>query len=227
MRSSIPAAIFLIGTTALALAACTAERVESGSTPSVARDDGAGSHHPVPAANGIVRHGDSFAMMSEQYTPRAGPYAATGASAWVPAAPPPAFVVSGPPPPADPPAPPPAAVANRQPAAPAASAPPVSEIARPEAAVPDAPAAAAPDPALRAAGLPLFNNFSCGACHAFADANAAGAIGPSLDNNPRLTREFAIDVIGNGRGAMPSFAGQLSTAEIATLADYLVQFSRK
>src|SRR5690606_29825557 len=130
-----------------------------------------------------------------------GPVVATGASAWVKPAPAPAFVATGAPPPADPPAPPPAAVANRQPASPAPARPPApaSAIARPEAAAP----AASPDPGVREAGLALFNNYSCGACHALADANAGGSIGPSLDRNPRLTRAFAIDVITNGRGAMP------------------------
>jgi sulfite dehydrogenase len=80
---------------------------------------------------------------------------------------------------------------------------------------------------LRTAGLALFNSASCGACHAFADAGASGAIGPSLDHNPRLDKPFAIDVMTTGRGAMPPFAGQLSGAEIATLADYLVAFRQK
>ena len=86
---------------------------------------------------------------------------------------------------------------------------------------------AAADPALRTAGLALFNGYSCGTCHAFADAGASGAIGPALDRNPRLTKAFAIHVISHGRGAMPSFEGQMSDAEIATLADYLVAFARK
>ena len=171
----------------------------------------------------IAPAGNSFASPSQQYIPRAGPYSATGASAWVPSAPPPAFVASGPPPPADPPAPDPIAAAVSRPPAPSAS-----EVVRPEAAAPDAPdAPAAPDPALRTAGLALFNNSSCGTCHAFADAGAAGAIGPSLDRNPRLSKAHAIDVISHGQGAMPSFAGQLSEAEIAALADYLAAFSRK
>ena len=40
-------------------------------------------------------------------------------------------------------------------------------------------AAAASDPA--AAGRQLINQFGCNACHALADANAVGAIGPKLD----------------------------------------------
>ncbi len=205
MRRPLPAALLFV-------AACTPNDLESGGK-AIASGEAAASNQP----GGVVRQGDSFALMSQQYTPRAGPFAATGASAWVTPAPIPAFVASGPPPAADPPAPDPIAAAISQAAAP--------EIARPEAAVPDAPAA--PDPALRTAGLALFNSSSCGTCHAFADAGASGSIGPSLDRNPRLDKAFAIDVTTTGRGAMPSFAGQLSDAEIATLADYLVAFTRK
>ena len=222
MRNPVLTASVVIGL-ALGVAACTAQSVESGVTAQADPDVHSASH-PLPAA-GFIRRGDSFATMAEQYTPRAGPYAATGASAWVRPAPPPAFVASGPPPPADPPAPPPAAVANRQPSP--APAPPASEVARPEAAAPDASAAAAPNPALRTAGLALFNSYSCSACHVLADAGAAGSIGPSLDRNPGLTRAHTINVITNGQGAMPAFAGQISDAEIAALADYIVAFSRK
>lgn len=206
MRRLIPAAMLLI-------AGCTTGDAESGTA--LASGERIASGQP-----GGVRQGASFASPSQQYIPRAGPYSATGASAWVPSAPPPAFVASGAPPPADPPAPDPIAAAISRPAAPAAS-----EAARPEATVPDAPAA--PDPAVRTPGLALFNNASCGTCHAFADAGAAGAIGPSLDRNPRLSKARAIDVISHGQGAMPSFAGQLSDAEITALADYLVAFARK
>jgi mono/diheme cytochrome c family protein len=206
MRRLVPAVLIV-------LAACTTG--EAGSGHAVA------SSEPAPTAQpgGVVRLGDSFASMSEQYSPRAGPFAATGASAWVRPAPAPAFLASGPPPPPDAPAPDPIAALSQAPA------PPAADIARAEAAAPEVPSA--PNPALRAAGLALFNSASCSACHAFADAGAGGAIGPSLDRNPRLDKAFAIDVISHGRGAMPSFAGQLSDAEIATLADYLVAFSRK
>jgi len=218
MHGLVRATIPLIGAAALALAACTAHEVERGGTAPIAAAEAPSA---APAAGGVVRRGDSFATMADQYAPRevAGPVA-TGASAWVPPAPASAFVAAAPLPPADPPAPPPAAVANRQPAAPASAA----EIQRPEAAV---PAPAAPDPALRTAGRALFNAMSCGTCHIFADAGGSGAIGPSLDDNPRLTRDLAIDVIENGSGAMPSFGGQMTAAELATLADYLAAFSRK
>jgi len=204
-------AVLLIGV-ALSVGACTAQSVQSGGAAQAAADS-----HSLPAA-GFMRRGDSFATMAEQYAPRAGAYAATGASAWVRPAPPPAFIASGPPPPADPPAPPPAAVANRQPSAPT---PPASEVARPEAAAPDARRAR--DPAVRTAGLALYNSYSCGACHAFADADAAGSIGPSLDR--KLAVRAIVNVVTDGQGAMPSFAGQMSDAEILALANYLSQFS--
>ena len=219
MRRPVTAAVLLI--VATVVAACATDTVANGSTAPLASGESAG---PGPAANGVTRSGDSFALMSQQYTPRAGPVAATGASAWVRPAPAPAFVASGPLPPADPPAPDPIAAASRQAAPPGRSAS-GAEIARPEAAAPDAPAA--PDPALRTPGLALFNSYSCGTCHSFADADASGSIGPSLDRNPQLTKEFAIDVMTTGRGAMPSFGGQMSDAEIAALAGYLVAFSRK
>lgn len=76
----------------------------------------------------------------------------------------------------------------------------------------------------REAARDLFHSYSCSACHALADAGAGGSIGPSLDN-PTLTRDFVIDRVANGQGAMPSFSGQLSEEEIALLADYIVEAS--
>ena len=204
MRS--PVSIVLIGAALLALTACTTDQAESSSTT-------AANARPDPAPGGVTRRGETFAMMSEQYRPRAGSSVATGASAWVRPAPAPAFIASGPPPAADPPAPDPIQAAISQSSASA------SAVARPE--------AGAPDPAVRTAGLTLFNTYACGTCHTFADAGATGSIGPSLDRNPTLSKALAVDLITHGRGAMPSFAGQMTDAEIAALADYLVAHSRK
>lgn len=226
---------FLVMAAAVVLAGCAAGQ-DVASADAAAHTAGA---HPAAAADlavpgGATRWGDSIVTMAEQYRPRAGAVAAAGASAWVKSAPSPAFVLSAPLPPPDPPAPPPAAVANRQPAAPSSGpqstptpaparpAVAASDIARPEAAAP-----AAPDPTVRTRGLALFNDYSCGACHVLAEARAAGSIGPSLDRNPGLTRAFVLDVITNGRGAMPAFGGQMTDAEIEILADYIVQFARR
>jgi mono/diheme cytochrome c family protein len=149
--------------------------------------------------------------MADQYAhPRRGP-AATGASSWVDPAPVPAFVVSTPLPPADPPAPPPVAVANRQPA-------------------PAPTAAAAPAPAASvdlSRGRQLFSQYGCGSCHILADGGGTGGIGPSLDDNPRLTGDYVLGAITEGRGTMPAFRDQMSADEIATLAGYIVEVSRK
>jgi len=238
----------LLGAVALAaLAGCAAQPSASQGGPTLmvaAASDANAAADPLPG--GAARMGDSTASMADQYRPRPGGTAsvAAGASAWVPPAPAPAFAISGPLPAAAPPAPPLAAVANRQPAASApastpASAPasaPASDVVRPEAAAPAAPApaaapaaanAAAQDPAVREQGLALFNNYSCSACHALADANASGSIGPSLDRNPRLTKAYSVEVITNGRGAMPAFGGQMTDEEISVISDYIVQFGRK
>lgn len=186
------------------------------------RQTGTAAHSPP--APGPVLTGASTWSMAEQYTPRAGGMPATGAGAWVPPSPPPAFTVQTPLPPPGAEAPPPAAVANRQPA-PAASA---ADVARPEAAAPEAPPASpAANPALRTRGVALFNEWSCGTCHVLADAGATGAVGPSLDGNPQLTRAFTIAVIAEGGGAMPGFGGLMSAEEIAALSDYIVAFARR
>ena len=216
-RSTTTRATLAFVASTLALGGCTTSSTDStADQPATAATDTDGP----PAPGGVIRRGDSFATMAQQYVARLSPYTATGASAWVKPAPAPAFAASGPPPPADAPAPPPAAVANRQPAADAA------EIVRPEAAAPDT-SADAPDPELRTAGLALFNTYSCATCHALADAGAGGSIGPSLDNNPRLTRDFVIGAVSEGRGAMPAYRDQMSAEEIAALADYIVEVSRK
>lgn len=109
---------------------------------------------------------------------------------------------------------------------PAAAAPAVAR-APAASARPAAPAAAAQQAGLTAAqreeGRGLFNAYSCGACHTLEDAGGGGQIGPSLDGNAALTHAYVVDIVSNGRGAMPGFAGQMSDAEIAALARYVVQ----
>lgn len=70
-------------------------------------------------------------------------------------------------------------------------------------------------------GRQLFNDNGCNACHALADANAAGSIGPALDGNANLDKTFVVDRVTNGQGAMPSF-GWMPEEDIALLADYIV-----
>jgi mono/diheme cytochrome c family protein len=79
---------------------------------------------------------------------------------------------------------------------------------------------------LVATGRDLFNSYSCNQCHTLSDAGSSGSIGPILDN-PNLTREQIVNRVTNGSGPMPSFGGQLSEAEIGTLADYIVAVNHK
>jgi mono/diheme cytochrome c family protein len=74
-----------------------------------------------------------------------------------------------------------------------------------------------------AQGRTLFNSWSCSACHVLTDANAHGHIGPSLDGNMAIDKDFVISRVTNGQGAMPGFGGQLSDEEIDLLAAYVVQ----
>jgi len=226
MRARTMARTGLAGSWALALvvAACAPQNdlASAGAHGSPAAHEPARAPHPAGAP---LPTGASIAAMSDQYAhPRRGPTAAAGASSWVAPAPPPAFVISTPLPPGDPPAPPPAAVANRQPAAPRpAPVAPTPEAAAP--ARPSPPAAAAEVD--RARGRQLFADYGCGGCHIFADGGGSGGIGPSLDSNPRLSRDSVAGAIAEGRGTMPAFAGQMSADEIAALSAYIVQVMRK
>lgn len=73
-----------------------------------------------------------------------------------------------------------------------------------------------------AQGRQLFNDWSCGSCHVLKDAGGTGHVGPSLDGNANMTKDFVIDRVANGQGAMPGFGGLMSDEEIAVLADYIV-----
>ena len=61
---------------------------------------------------------------------------------------------------------------------------------------------------------------NCGTCHTLADAGTTGKVGPDLDQaKPSLQR--ATTQITNGGGGMPPFKGQLTDAQIRTLAKYV------
>lgn len=73
-----------------------------------------------------------------------------------------------------------------------------------------------------AKGRQLFTDNGCNACHALADANAAGSIGPAFDGNANLDKAHVVSIVTNGQGAMPSF-GWLGEEDIDLLASYIVQ----
>ena len=61
---------------------------------------------------------------------------------------------------------------------------------------------------------------NCGSCHTLKAVGTSGQVGPNLDN---LKPDAAtVDrQVTNGGGGMPAFKGQLSPAEIKTLADFV------
>jgi mono/diheme cytochrome c family protein len=73
-----------------------------------------------------------------------------------------------------------------------------------------------------AAGKKIFVSAGCVSCHTLKDAGATGTVGPNLDQakpDYRLTTAR----VTNGKGAMPSFKGQLTDQEIANVAAYVVK----
>ena len=71
------------------------------------------------------------------------------------------------------------------------------------------------------AGDAVFKQAACGGCHTLKKANAAGTVGPNLDD-AKPDYRLATARITNGKGVMPSFKGQLSDQEIADVAAYVV-----
>ena len=89
---------------------------------------------------------------------------------------------------------------------------------------------AAPEPATPAfkltgdptAGKGIFQSAGCVSCHTLKAAGATGTVGPNLDQvKPDYRKATARVTLG--KGAMPSFKGQLSTQEIANVASFVVQ----
>jgi mono/diheme cytochrome c family protein len=66
---------------------------------------------------------------------------------------------------------------------------------------------------------------ACAICHTLADADATGAVGPSLDElKPDAAR--VANVLRKGMGVMPSYAA-LGEDDIAALAAYVAQAAAK
>ncbi|WP_216823257.1 c-type cytochrome [Limimaricola cinnabarinus] len=81
-------------------------------------------------------------------------------------------------------------------------------------------AAAAPD---HERGRALFNDnalMPCSACHALADAEAEGAVGPDLDEfAPTIDQVRA--AVTSGIGIMPAFSEDLGEDEIEAISAYV------
>src|SRR5258706_8787486 len=70
------------------------------------------------------------------------------------------------------------------------------------------------------AGKALFLKSGCVGCHTLADAKATGTVGPNLDQ-AKPDYRLATARVTLGKGAMPSFKGQLSDQQIADVASYV------
>ncbi len=75
-------------------------------------------------------------------------------------------------------------------------------------------------------GKAIFTQAGCGSCHALADAGATGTIGPNLDE-AKPSVALAVDRVTKGKGAMPSFQGQLSAEQIRAVAEYVASAAGK
>lgn len=70
------------------------------------------------------------------------------------------------------------------------------------------------------AAISLFDSSGCAGCHTLSVADASGVVGPNLDITS-LSKSGVEAAIRSGGGAMPSYEGQLSDAEISSLADLI------
>ncbi len=87
-------------------------------------------------------------------------------------------------------------------------------------------AASAPIPAKAdpIAGGSIFKSAGCGSCHTLAAASAHGQIGPNLDKlNPPY--DLVRVQVERGSGAMPSFKGQLTPAQIRDVSAYVATYA--
>jgi cytochrome c6 len=82
------------------------------------------------------------------------------------------------------------------------------------------------------AGEIVFVNEGCGGCHTLADAGVtgsiddAGGLGPNLDEAMASYDEI-VEVVTNGRGAMPAFQGDISDQDIQDVAAYVFSVAGK
>ena len=92
-------------------------------------------------------------------------------------------------------------------------------------AAPTAETTTAAAPALQGSaerGKAVYMSAGCGGCHTLDAAGSTGTVGPNLDD-AKPSFALAFDRVKHGKGAMPSFDGQLSDQEIADVAQYVVE----
>jgi mono/diheme cytochrome c family protein len=77
-----------------------------------------------------------------------------------------------------------------------------------------------------AAGKKVFKSAGCTGCHTLEAVHATGTVGPNLDQAQPDYR-LATARVTLGKGAMPSFKGQLSDQQIADVATFVVDSTSK
>ncbi|MGZ4333121.1 MAG: cbb3-type cytochrome c oxidase subunit I [Gaiellaceae bacterium] len=75
-------------------------------------------------------------------------------------------------------------------------------------------------PAASAQGKQVFASAGCGGCHMLKDAGSGGTVGPNLDD-AKPPQALVVDRVTHGKGAMPSFTGQLTATQIQAVAAYV------
>ena len=76
-----------------------------------------------------------------------------------------------------------------------------------------------------AAGESVFASAGCGGCHTLEAAGTSGTVGPNLDQ-AKPDAALVVERVTNGKGAMPSFKGQLDEQQIQDVAAYVVESTR-
>jgi mono/diheme cytochrome c family protein len=77
-----------------------------------------------------------------------------------------------------------------------------------------------------AEGKKIFTSAGCSNCHTLKDAGSTGNVGPNLDTL-KPSEAVVAHQVEVGGGAMPSFKGQLSAAQIQAVAKYVSSVAGK
>jgi mono/diheme cytochrome c family protein len=75
-------------------------------------------------------------------------------------------------------------------------------------------------------GKTIFTSAGCVSCHTLAAAGSSGTVGPNLDQ-AKPSEQLVIDRVTNGKGAMPSFKGQLTAEQIRAVAKFVAENAGK
>jgi cytochrome c6 len=76
-----------------------------------------------------------------------------------------------------------------------------------------------------AAGKAIFTSAGCASCHTLKAAGAHGTVGPNLDDR-RPSADKVVERVTEGKGVMPSFKGQLTDAQIQSVAAFVSSATR-